>query len=191
MIAAVHDETGRLLGFAHFLRDVTEKHRIETEREQLLDSERAARSQAERASRTKDEFLATLSHELRTPLNAVLGWTQVLRKSRDLPKNVVDAVSIIERNARSQAQIIEDLLDMSSIISGKVRLDVQRVDLASIVKAAVETVKPAAGAKGIRLQVMLDPLAGPVRGDPNRLQQVFWNLLTNAMKFTQKDGRVR
>jgi PAS domain S-box-containing protein len=190
VMIAVRDETDHLMGFVHFLRDVTEKHRIETEREQLLDSERAARSQAEQASRTKDEFLATLSHELRTPLNAVLGWTQVLRRSRNLPKDAVDGLTVIERNARSQAQIIEDLLDMSSIISGKVRLDVQRLDLASIVEATVETVRPAALAKGIRLQVVLDPLAGPVRGDPNRLQQVFWNLLTNAMKFTQKDGRV-
>jgi PAS domain S-box-containing protein len=190
VIVAVRDERDRLLGFAHFLRDVTEKHRIETEREQLLDSERAARSQAEHASRTKDEFLATLSHELRTPLNAILGWTQVLRRSPDLPQNAIDALTVIERNARAQAQIIEDLLDMSSIISGKVRLDVQRLDLASIVKEAVETVKPVALAKGIRLQVVLDPLVGPVRGDPSRLQQVFWNLLINAMKFTQRDGRV-
>jgi signal transduction histidine kinase/CheY-like chemotaxis protein len=166
------------------IRDAERRYRS------LLDSERAARSQAERASRTKDEFLATLSHELRTPLNAILGWTLVLRKSRDLPQDAVNALTVIERNARSQAQIIEDLLDMSSIISGKVRLDVQRLDLASIVTAAVETVKPAALAKGIRLQVVLDPMAGPVRGDPNRLQQVFWNLLTNAMKFTHKDGRV-
>jgi PAS domain S-box-containing protein len=190
VMVAVRDEMDRLLGFAHFLRDVTEKHDIETEREQLLDSERAARSQAEQASRTKDEFLATLSHELRTPLNAVLGWTQVLRRARDLPQDAINGLAIIERNARSQAQIIEDLLDMSSIISGKVRLDVQRLDLASIVKETVETVKPSALAKGIRLQVVLDPLAGPVRGDPNRLQQVFWNLLINAMKFTPKDGRV-
>jgi PAS domain S-box-containing protein len=190
VMVAARDETARVTGFAHFLRDVTEKHRIETEREQLLDSERAARSQAEHASRTKDEFLATLSHELRTPLNAVLGWTQVLRRSRNLPQSAIDAATVIERNARSQAQIIEDLLDMSSIISGKVRLDVQRLDLASIVKATVETVRPAALAKGIRLQVVLDPLAGPVRGDQNRLQQVFWNLLANAMKFTHKDGRV-
>jgi PAS domain S-box-containing protein len=190
VMAAVRDEMDRLLGFAHFLRDVTEKRRIEIEREQLLDSERAARSQAEHASRTKDEFLATLSHELRTPLNAVLGWTQVLRRSRNLPPDAVDGLTVIERNARSQAQIIEDLLDMSSIISGKARLDVQRLDLASIVQATIETVTPAALAKGIRLLVVLDPLAGPVRGDPNRLQQVFWNLLTNAMKFTHKDGRV-
>jgi CheY-like chemotaxis protein/nitrogen-specific signal transduction histidine kinase len=169
---------------------VTEKRRIEMEREQLLDSERAARSQAERASRTKDEFLATLSHELRTPLNAILGWTQLLRKSRDLPADAVNALTVIERNARAQVQIIEDLLDMSSIISGKVRLDVQRLDLASVVEATIETVRPAALAKSIRLHVILDPLAGPVRGDPNRLQQVLWNLLTNSMKFTPREGRV-
>jgi len=186
----VLDESGQLVGVAHFLRDVTEKHRIATEREQLLESERAARSDAERASRTKDEFLATLSHELRTPLNAVLGWTMVLRKLKSLPDEAANALNVIERNARSQAQIIADLLDMSSIISGKVRLDVQRTDLASIITATVETVRPATQAKNIRLQVVLDPMAGPVRGDPNRLQQVLWNLLTNAVKFTHKDGRV-
>ena len=166
------------------IRDAEQRYRS------LLESERAARTQAEHAGRTKDEFLATLSHELRTPLNAILGWTQVLRRSRDLPQDAQDALIVIERNARSQAQIIEDLLDMSSIISGKVRLDVQRLDLASIVNAAIETVRPVALAKGIRLHVVLDPLAGPVRGDPNRLQQVFWNLLINAMKFTKRDGRV-
>jgi len=187
---SVVDEAGQVGGVAHFLRDVTEKHRIATEREQLLESERAARSDAERASRTKDEFLATLSHELRTPLNAVLGWTMVLRKLKSLPKEAANALDIIERNARSQAQIIADLLDMSSIISGKVRLDVQRTDLASVITATVETVRPATVAKNIRLQVVLDPMAGPVRGDPNRLQQVLWNLLTNAVKFTHKDGRV-
>jgi signal transduction histidine kinase/CheY-like chemotaxis protein len=160
------------------------------EREQLLRSEQAARSQSERASRMKDEFLATLSHELRTPLNAVLGWTKVLQSSRDLPMEATKALDVIERNARSQAQIIEDLLDMSSIISGKVRLDVQKVDLNSIIATTVETVRPAAEARDIRFGAVLDPLAGPVRGDPNRLQQILWNLLTNAVKFTQRGGRV-
>jgi signal transduction histidine kinase/CheY-like chemotaxis protein len=160
------------------------------EREQLLESERAARGEAERASRTKDEFLATLSHELRTPLTAILGWTQVLRKIGGMPEDAANALTVIERNARSQAQIIADLLDMSSIISGKVRLDVQRTDLAPVIAATVETVRPAALAKNIRLHVVLDPMAGPVRGDPGRLQQVFWNLLTNAVKFTPKEGRV-
>lgn len=190
VVVPVHDELGELLGLAHFMRDVTTRHRVEMERELLLDSERAARGQAERASRTKDEFLATLSHELRTPLNSILGWTQVARKSRGLTEDIGNALSVIDRNARAQAQIIEDLLDMSSIISGKVRLDVQRLDLAAIINATAETVRPAAQAKGIRLQVVLDPMAGPVRGDPNRLQQVLWNLLTNAVKFTPRDGRV-
>jgi signal transduction histidine kinase/ActR/RegA family two-component response regulator len=164
--------------------------RIEVERERLLASERAARSEAERAGRTKDEVLATLSHELRTPLNAILGWTQVLRKSGGLSDDVGNALTVIERNARAQAQIIEDLLDMSSVTSGKTRLDLQRVDVAAVIDATVETVRPTAEAKGVRLGVTLDPLAGPVLGDPNRLQQVLWNLLTNAVKFTPRNGRV-
>ena len=171
------------------------QHLVELEHAQQriresMDSERAARSVAEQASRTKDEFLATLSHELRTPLNAILGWTQVMRRSRDLQSDAPNALDVIERNARAQAQIIQDLLDMSGIISGKVRLDVQRLDLASIIAATIESIRPAAEAKGIRLQIVMDPMAGPVRGDPNRLQQVFWNLLTNAVKFTPKQGRI-
>jgi hypothetical protein len=153
-------------------------------------TQRLARTEAERAGRIKDEFLATVSHELRTPLHAILGWTQIMRRNQELSAKIVEGLSVIERNARSQAQIINDLLDMSGIISGKVRLDVQSADLASIVEAAIDTVRPAAEAKGIRLQAVLDPLARPVRGDPNRLQQVFWNLLTNAVKFTPKGGRV-
>ncbi len=190
VLTPVRDDSGRLLGFAHFLRDMTEKHQRELEREQLLQSERSARTEAERASRMKDEFLATLSHELRTPLNAILGWTQVLFRSAGLKEEAANALAVIERNARAQAQIIEDLLDMSGIISGKIRLDVQNVDLASVIHATLETVKPAAQAKGVRLQLVLNPSPGGVRGDPNRLQQVFWNLFTNAVKFTHKGGRV-
>jgi hypothetical protein len=169
---------------------LTELALAETALREAERTERTARTDAERAGRIKDEFLATLSHELRTPLHAILGWSQILRKNKDMPANMSEGLSVIERNARSQAQIISDLLDMSSIISGKVRLDVQRADLASIVEAAVDTVRPAAEAKTIRLQIVLDPLARPVRGDPNRLQQIFWNLLTNAVKFTPKGGRV-
>jgi CheY-like chemotaxis protein len=138
----------------------------------------------------KDEFLATLSHELRTPLNAILGWSQILRNNPK-PEDIEEGIQVIERNARVQTQIIEDLLDMSRIISGKFRLDVQRTDLAEVVKAAVETVTPAADARGVRIQTVLDPIAGPVSGDPGRLQQVFWNLLTNAVKFTPRGGRVQ
>jgi PAS domain S-box-containing protein len=158
--------------------------------EELLESERAARAEAERTSRMKDEFLATLSHELRTPLNAIVGWAQILGRDPTGP-DVAQGVAVIERNARAQTQIIEDLLDMSRIISGKIRLDVQRLRLGDVVHAAVETVRPGAEAKGVRLTSVLDPHAGPVSGDPNRLQQVFWNLLTNAVKFTPRGGRVQ
>jgi PAS domain S-box-containing protein len=165
--------------------------RAADEREQLLGAERAARAAAERASLVKDEFLATLSHELRTPLNAILGWTQILRgRARD-DEELAEGLSVIERNTRVQTQLIEDLLDMSRILSGKIRLDVQQVDLQDVVKAAVASVRHSADAKDIRLQVVLDPLAGPVHGDPGRLQQCFWNLLSNAIKFTPKGGRVQ
>jgi len=166
-----------------------QEHAQQTIRESV-EAERAARTQAERASRLKDEFLATLSHELRTPLNAVLGWTRLLRKSPGLPDDALGAATVIERNARAQAQIIEDLLDMSSIISGKVRLELQQVDLPAIVAATVETVQPTADAKGVRLQATLEGTPAPVRGDSNRLQQVLWNLLTNAVKFSPKDNLI-
>jgi CheY-like chemotaxis protein len=139
----------------------------------------------------KDEFLATLSHELRTPLNAILGWSQLLKTGGKDSADFEQGIEVIDRNARAQTQIIEDLLDMSRIISGKVRLDVQRVDLAPVVAAAVDALKPTADAKGVRLHVVLDPRAGPVSGDPSRLQQVFWNLLSNAVKFTPRGGRVQ
>ena len=170
--------------------DITDRKNAEERRTELLESERTARTQAEHAGRMKDEFLATLSHELRTPLNAILGWSQILSTGTRDEEDLSEGLRTIERNARVQTQIIEDLLDMSRIISGKVRLDVQRIDLASVVSAAVDTVKPAADAKGVRLQAVLDPMAGLVSGDPNRLQQVFWNLLNNAVKFTPRDGRV-
>jgi PAS domain S-box-containing protein len=163
--------------------------RASDEREELLEAERAARSEAERMNVMKDEFLATLSHELRTPLNAILGWSQVLGIS-DRKEDMQEGLEAIQRNARAQTQLIEDLLDMSRIISGKIRLDVQWIELAPLVEAAVNTVRPSAEAKDIRLRTILDPLAGPVTGDPARLQQVVWNLLTNAIKFTPKHGKV-
>lgn len=185
---------GRVWSF----RDVTERRKAEDalreaaeERKQLLDSERSARSHAERMSDMKDEFLATLSHELRTPLSAILGWSHVLRHGARSSDDLQKGIEAIERNARAQTQLIEDLLDMSRITSGKVRLDAQPVQPVSFIEAAIETVRPAADAKGIRLEKVLDPLAGPVSGDPNRLQQVVWNLLSNAIKFTPKDGRVQ
>src|SRR5262245_29454161 len=139
----------------------------------------------------KDEFLATLSHELRTPLNAVLGWATTLRVGSPRTRELAEGLEAIERNARGQAQIIDDLLDMSAIISGKMRLDVQRIDLSTIVAEAIETVGSAASAKGVRLETVIDPLNASFSGDPDRLQQVFWNLLSNAIKFTPKGGRVQ
>jgi len=190
ILSAVRDEQGHLHAYAKFMRDVTERQRTHLERELLLESERAARSEAERAGHMKDEFLATLGHELRTPLNAVLGWSQILRRSKNLPREVLEGLAIIERNGRSQAQIIEDLLDMSAIVSGKIHLEIQRVDLGAVIEATIGSIRPAAEAKEIRLQVVLDPHVPAVNGDPGRLQQVFWNLLTNAVKFTPKAGLV-
>ncbi|HUQ51069.1 MAG TPA: ATP-binding protein, partial [Gammaproteobacteria bacterium] len=189
-LTAVYDDQGELLGYSKLMKDITDRRRIENEREQLLQSERFARSEAERSDRMKDEFLATLGHELRTPLNAILGWSQVLSRANGLTAEAADGLKVIERNARAQAQIIEDLLDMSSIISGKVRLAMQRVDVAAVLDSCVKAVQPAADAKEIRLTVRLESVATQVSGDPNRLQQVFWNLLTNAVKFTPKGGEV-
>ena len=178
-------------GVAHLAvtRDISARRAHEEDRESLLDSERAARSEAERASQLKDEFLATLSHELRTPLNAILGWSQLLSANPG-SVDLREGLDAIQRNARAQTQLIEDLLDMSRIISGKVRLDVQSANLAEVIDAAVESVRLSAEAKGIRLRKILDFDAGPVSGDPTRLQQVLWNLLSNAIKFTPKDGKV-
>jgi len=154
----------------------------------VLENEMAARGAAERASRMKDEFLATVSHELRTPLNAILGWAQLVRREDVSAEDRTRGLETIERNARSQTRLIEDLLDMSSVMSGKIRLEVQSVSLPATIEAALETVRPAANAKGIRFQSTIDPLVGPVLGDPNRLQQVVWNLLSNAVKFTPRGG---
>jgi len=160
------------------------------ERKVLLESEREARAEAERSSQMKDEFLATLSHELRTPLSAILGWAQVLRRGGKDEADRQRGLQTIERNARSQAQLIEDLLDMSRITSGKVLLDIQTLAPAGFLDAAIETVRPAADAKNIRLEKRYDPDPGMIAGDPARLQQVVWNLLSNAIKFTPRDGQV-
>jgi PAS domain S-box-containing protein len=204
-ISPIKDFSGKIVGASKIARDITDRKLAEeavreaqraaevanSERERLLQSERAARSEAEKASRIKDEFLATLSHELRTPLNAVLGWANALRVGPPRPEALAEGLETIERNARAQAQMIDDLLDMSRIVSGKVRLDVQRVDLPAILAASIDTVRAGALAKGIHFQAILDPLNAPVSGDPGRLQQVFWNLLNNAIKFTPKGGRVQ
>jgi signal transduction histidine kinase len=164
--------------------------RAEQERSELFAREQAARQEADRANRLKDEFLATISHELRTPLNAILGWVQLLRGGRLDPEARERALETIERNARAQSELVEDLLDMSRIISGKLNLDVSDVDLGRVIGEAVEAVRLAADAKAIHLSAEADPSLGRVRGDPTRLQQVVWNLLANAIKFTPRGGRV-
>ncbi len=160
------------------------------ERESLLESERTARAETQRVSLMKDEFLANLSHELRTPLNAILGWSQVIASGKATDADLKQGMETIQRNARDQARLIEDLLDVSRIVSGKVRLDVQETDLSVIVQQALDTVRPSAEAKGLRLRQIIDPSIASVSGDPNRLQQVVWNLLSNAVKFTPKGGKV-
>ncbi len=176
--------------FSAFIRDISERRRSEKERQALLDAERDARIEAERAARLRDEFLATVSHELRTPLNGMLGWAQLLQRGRPTEDTLREGLQAIERNVRTQARLVEDLLDVSRIIAGKVRLDVQDVNLASVIEAAIDTILPTAQSKNIQVSRVVDPTAGPVRGDPARLQQVVWNLLSNAVKFTPGRGRV-
>jgi PAS domain S-box-containing protein len=198
-ITTLRDDAGNLLGFAKLTRDLTETKRVEAieaatqEHEVMLDAERSARMSAQRATRVKDEFLATLSHELRSPLSAILGWTQVLLRG-DTPKGPEEqrrAVEVIDRNARAQVQLIDDLLDLSRIMTGKLRLDLQQVSFVDVVEAAVDSAKPAAEAKGIRLKAILSSSKDIVSADSGRLQQVVWNLLTNAIKFTPKKGQIQ
>ncbi|MEW6496871.1 MAG: ATP-binding protein, partial [Cyanobacteriota bacterium] len=160
------------------------------ERTQLYEAERLARTAAEAANRTKDEFLATLSHELRTPLNAMLGWTKLLRTRKFDESTAARALETIDRNTKSLATLIEDVLDVSRIIRGKLHLHIRPIELSPVIEAAIDAVSSAADAKAIQIQLMLDPSAGIVSGDPDRLQQVVWNLLSNAIKFTPKGGRV-
>jgi len=171
--------------------DLTDRRHHELERGRLLQSERQAREEAERASQVKDEFLATLSHELRTPLNAILGWVRILEKRPDDPAMTAEAIGVISRNARAQAALIADLLDMNRIMSGKIRLDLHDVPLDDAVTQAIEAIRPAADAKLVALQAEIDHSTGAVRADASRLQQVLWNLLSNAVKFTPKGGRIQ
>jgi PAS domain S-box-containing protein len=190
-VSPIHNAAGQVIGASKIARDISERRRSERERESLVAREREARALAERLNRTKDQFLATLSHELRTPLNAIYGWAQMLdARQLDAPTRQ-RATQAILRNAKAQVQLIDDLLDLSRIVTGHMRLDVRLVDLRDVIQAALESVQPAARAKSIRVQVVLDPHAGPIMGDPSRLQQVVWNLLINAVKFTPKEGRVQ
>jgi PAS domain S-box-containing protein len=197
--APIIDGENRIQGVALVFRDVSaqrkreqEQEAAERDREQLLSSERAARADAERATRLKDEFVATLSHELRTPLNAILGWTQVLRRGRSSdPSALARGLEVIERNTRLQAQLISDLLDVSRIVSGKLKLELELVDLVAVIDAAIETVREASETKKVRIVRELDPSVPTLVGDHARLQQIIWNLLSNAVKFTTEGGEVR
>jgi len=197
-ISPVRGSSGEIVGASKILRDITQRMRSERElqilleeRNHLLESERAARSQAEQLSSTKDQFLAMLSHELRTPLNAILGWTQILRRSGPNSPDFAKGMEVIERNVRLQSQLVEDLLDMSRITSGQMRLDVQPLMPVTCVQVAVDSLRPAAETRGVRLEAMFDPSAGPISGDSGRIQQVVWNLVSNAIKFTPSGGRVQ
>jgi PAS domain S-box-containing protein len=181
---------GSFLGHVGVSPDITERKEAEEDRERLLEREQGARHEAEIANRLKDEFLATLSHELRTPLNAIIGWTHLLRGGRLDDTAATKALEAIERSGHAQKQLIEDLLDVSRIISGTLRLEMETVDLSLVIKNALETVGPTMDAKGIELRAVLDPSVPSVRGDAGRLQQILLNLLSNAIKFTPGEGTV-
>ncbi|HTJ93161.1 MAG TPA: response regulator [Pararobbsia sp.] len=186
---ALRDQSGRISKWFGTSTDIDAQRRVAEERERLLEAERAARSEAERAARLKDEFVATLSHELRTPLNAIVGWAQFLLRDASDPTRVHKGLQVIDRNARLQAQMVDDLLDLSRIISGKLRLDIQQVDLRQVIDDVISSLQPAADAKEIVVATELGE-TGSIQGDPSRLQQVMWNLLSNAIKFTDRQGRV-
>jgi PAS domain S-box-containing protein len=188
-VSPVLDESGAIIGVSKIARDITERRAAAAERERLLEAERAARSEAERASRVKDDFVAMVSHELRTPLNAILSWTQLMMRGRQDPAILERGLNIVARNTRVQAQLISDLLDISRIVAGKLQLEMQPVDVESIVRDAVETLRQDAETKGIDVQTTLEATR-PVSGDSARIQQVVWNLLANAIKFTPQGGHI-
>jgi signal transduction histidine kinase/ActR/RegA family two-component response regulator len=182
-VSPVRDRNGIITGASTIARDITDRVR-------LMTSEQAARARAEAASRAKDEFLATVSHELRTPLNAILGWAAMLEDTGIEDSRTAKGIHSIYRNTRALAQLVDDLLDVSRMISGKMRLDVSPIDFGDVIHAAVEAVLPAASAKDISIEVQVEPAARAIVGDPVRLQQAVWNLLSNAVKFTPSGGRV-
>ncbi|TMQ69546.1 MAG: PAS domain S-box protein [Candidatus Eisenbacteria bacterium] len=197
--APIRNLDGRIVGVVLVFRDVSERRRIETERhaaaverERLLESERLARAESDRANRVKDDFMSMVSHELRTPLNAIVGWTELLQKAPPSEEMKRRGLEVIGRNARLQAQLISDLLDVSRIVSGKLLLEFQNVDLAAVIESAIETVEMTADAKGVRIEKRLgrDRITAITAGDPARLQQAVWNLLSNAIKFTPQGGTI-
>ena len=189
-VSPIKDRSGKIVGASKVARDITDRKRAEAELERLLSSEKQSRAQAEEASRLKDEFLAVVSHELRSPLNAITGWASLLLM-RPLEDQTRHAIETILRNAQTQTQLVADLLDVSRIVTGQLRLNVRSFQLIPVIEASIEVVQPAADAKSIRIDTILDPSAGPVAGDPDRMQQIFWNLLSNAVKFTQRGGRIQ
>lgn len=189
-IGPMRDSKGVITKWIGTAIDIEHHKQTEAKRAELLTHERIARAEAEAASRAKDEFLAVLSHELRSPLNPILGWAKLLQKGHLDLDQTEQALETIERNAKLQAQLIEDILDISRILQGKLSLDISEVNLTTTVKAAIDTVHLAATAKSIDIQVELDSEIGLIAGDPRRLQQVIWNLLSNAVKFTPENGRI-
>jgi signal transduction histidine kinase len=186
----LRDEAGNLIGYVKVVHDATDKKLAEEQLKKALAREREARGEAERANRSKDEFITLISHELRSPLNAILGWTRILRKAPGDEQLYDRGLEVIERSARMQSQLVEDLMDTARAISGKLKLEVRPMDLADAIEKAEEVVRPAAEAKGVSLDARLDRNVGQITGDPERLQQVVWNLLSNAVKFTNEGGRV-
>ena len=181
----------RPVGMRGVTLDITGRKQLEQERAALLQRERHARADAVAADRLKDDFLATLSHELRTPLNAILGYSRMLRSGVVDRDRQARALEIVERNATALSRMVADVLDVSRIVAGKMQLNVQLIDLPMVVEEAIATIRPAAEAKGVRLQTVMDTEAGPILGDGDRLQQVIWNLLSNAVRFTPRDGLVQ
>ncbi len=189
-VSPIKDASGRIVGAAKIARDITRWRALEREREDLLGRERTARGEAEAANRAKDAFLATVSHELRTPLSPIIAWARMLRDGILGADKTTKAIATIERSASALAQLIDDLLDVSRIIAGKMRIEVRPTDLSAVIHSAIEVIRPAADAKDIRLVSTIDSETGVVMGDPDRLVQVVWNLLSNAVKFTPQGGRV-
>jgi signal transduction histidine kinase len=188
--ADIRDEEGNVTGLIRTFRDVTERRALEEQRLASLQREQEARAAAEAANRTKDEFLATLSHELRTPATAILGWTRLLQDGRLDDARAQRALAALERSARAQAAVLNDLLDVSRIVRGALRLNIRRASVADVIREAVETVEPAVSAKRIDLRVTSDTDLPVIDADPDRLRQVFWNLLSNAVKFTPEGGTI-
>jgi PAS domain S-box-containing protein len=190
-VSPIRDANNKIIGASKIARDISERKRSERELREQSETNRRLYDQAQESARLKEEFLATVSHELRTPLNAILGWARILRTGKLEGPEAVKALETIERNARAQSQLIEDLLDVSRIVTGKLRMDVRPVDPNIFVEAAIESVKPSAAAKGVRVQKIMDTGVIAVPGDPARLQQVIWNLLSNAIRFTPRGGHVQ